>query len=257
MSFAVIAKHRCALVLMARVPVAGAVESLLSPPLTPEEAAALTACFLRDMAANIAEIVNTGSAEGVIMFTPPGAGPSLKEIIPSGFKVFPQRGERLGERLSNATEDLLNRGFHSVCLINSQTPTLPRSMIEDAVTALNDPGDHLVLGTATEGGYCLIGAKKPHPQLFERIAWTTADVFAHTSTRAAEMGLKLKVLPHWYNVDGPKMLNRLCQELFVPARQVSSSGRRERAYAAPYTRRFLTKLIEKEGPQRICPEVSL
>lgn len=207
------------------------------------------------MAANVAEIVDTGRAEGVIVFTPSGAEMSLREVVPRGFKLFAQRGETLGDRLSNATEDLLHRGFHSLCLIKCDSPTLPRSLLEVAIESLGHPGDRIVLGTAADGGYYLIGLKKPHRELFDRIARSRADVLAHTTALAAKMGLKVEVLPRWYNVDEAQTLDRLCGELFGSGRQMSPSGRRDEAYYAPYTRQYLAKLIERAGP-RIWPGIS-
>jgi len=48
------ASRQCALAVMTKAPQAGRVKTRLVPPLTPEEAAALNKCFLRDTAAAIA-----------------------------------------------------------------------------------------------------------------------------------------------------------------------------------------------------------
>jgi hypothetical protein len=89
--------------------------------------------------------------------------------------------------------------------------------------------------------------KQVHRNLFERIAWSTADVLARTVERAAEIGLEVEMLPCWYDVDDAETLNRLCEELFATRQQ-------DGAYAAPHTRAFLAALIEKD-PQRLCPKL--
>src|SRR6266478_6243294 len=169
----------CALALMAKVPFAGAVKTRLTPPLSPGEAGQLSTCFLRDMTTNMLGMIGDGT-KGVVLYTPANAEAFLHELIPDGFKLMAQRGETLGERLINAAADLLSNGFESVCLINSDSPTLPGELLRTAASFLAQDGDRVVLGPSEDGGYYLIGLKHPHHELFERIAWSTADVLAHT-----------------------------------------------------------------------------
>ncbi len=234
---------------MAKAPLAGEVKTRLVPPLTPAEAAALNVCFLRDMAGNVAEVTAAGRADGLVVYTPLGAEAAFDGILPERFKLLAQRGESLGDRLCNATDDLLKDGHGSVCLINSDSPTLPRSVLDRAIESLARGGDRVVLGAADDGGYYLIGLKLAHRNLFDRIAWSTADVLAHTVERAAEIGLEVEMLPRWYDVDDAETLSRLCEELFATYRQ-------DGAYSALHTRAFLAALIEKEGSRRVCPKLS-
>ena len=118
-------EYRCALGVMAKAPLAGVVKTRLVPPLTQVEAAALNTCFLRDMVANIGSCAANGQADGVVVYTPLGTEFAFEGLLPDGFKLLAQRGNSLGDRLANATEDLLRSGYHSVCLINSDSPTLP------------------------------------------------------------------------------------------------------------------------------------
>ena len=249
MSHSPTSKTKCALGLMAKAPLAGEVKTRLVPPLTPAEAAALNVCFLRDMAGNVAEVTAAGRADGLVVYTPLGAEAAFDGILPERFKLLAQRGESLGDRLCNATDDLLKDGHGSVCLINSDSPTLPRSVLDRAIESLARGGDRVVLGAADDGGYYLIGLKLAHRNLFDRIAWSTADVLAHTVERAAEIGLEVEMLPRWYDVDDAETLSRLCEELFATYRQ-------DGAYSALHTRAFLAALIEKEGSRRVCPKLS-
>lgn len=228
---------------MAKAPIAGVVKTRLVPPLTLTEAAALNVCFLRDMAANIDGVAAAGRADGFVVYAPAGAGAAFHGLLPPGFQMLAQRGESLGDRLCNATEDLLKAGYLGVCLINSDSPTLPRALLERAVDLLADDRDLAVLGAADDGGYYLIGLKHPHQNIFDRIAWSTADVLAHTLERAEEIGLPVELLPHWYDVDDSATLRRLYDELF-------STAPRDGAYPAPHTRAFLHGIVEKEGTER-------
>jgi glycosyltransferase A (GT-A) superfamily protein (DUF2064 family) len=91
-----------------------------------------------------------------------------------------------------------------------------------------------VLGPCDDGGYYLIGVKKPHRELFERINWSTERVFDQTMRRAREIGLEVKLLPSGYDIDDAAGLRRLCNEL------LRDSVRTE---IAPHTRKFMRQLI--------------
>ena len=239
----------CALGLMAKAPLAGEVKTRLVPPLTLREAAALNVCFLRDMAANVKSITETEQASGLVVYTPAGSESAFDGVLPDGLMLLAQRGKSLGERLCNATDDLLREGHSAVCLINSDSPTLPRSILIGAIKSLAPEGDRVVLGAADDGGYYLIGLKQAHGNLFDGIAWSTSDVLTRTKQRAAEIDLPVELLPCWYDVDDAQTLNRLCEELFF-------TQPLDGAYPAPHTRAFLDTIINREGPQRICPKLS-
>ena len=160
-----------------------------------------------------------------------------------------QRGETLGERLINAATQLLKE-FDSVCLINSDSPTLPLKVLSNAVSLLAEAGDRVVLGPSHDGGYYLIGLKRPHRYLFERIAWSTADVLAHTVERASEIDLPVELLPMWYDVDDAATLNLLCEELGQLPNGTSNRVRYEGGYVAPITRNYLAELMKQNGGTR-------
>ena len=203
----------CALAVMAKAPRAGRVKTRLSPPLTVEQAAELNVCFLRDTTENLAAVAADGRAAGVISYTPVGDEELFEGLLPEGFSLVAQRGDGFGERLLGAAEDILACGFGSVCLIDSDSPTVPRAVYEQAVVELARPGDRIVLGPAEDGGYYLIGMKQAHAALFERIAWSTETVYAETCERARAAGIEVVELPLWYDVDDAATLKILEAEL--------------------------------------------
>ena len=236
----------CALAVMTKAPRAGEVKTRLTPPLTPEEAAALNICFLRDTTAAISATASAGRARGIGAYTPVGAESAFTEILPAHFELVAQRGNDFGERLAFAAEDLFKIGFDSVCLIDSDSPTVPESAYAEAVRILAEPRDSVVLGPSDDGGYYLIGLNKMNRHLFEDIAWSTSSVFVQTMARAKEAEVTVGLLPTWYDVDDRATLRRLCEELLGDA--TVSNG-----YAAPETHAFLTSLIAREGRERIWP----
>ena len=227
-----IGKNLCALAVMTKAPRAGQVKTRLVPPLSPEEAAQLNICFLRDTAAAITKACGI-SARGVGVYTPLGAEAAYIDILPGDFELLPQRGEGFGERLASATEDLFQCGFASVCLIDSDSPTVSADVHAEAVEMLSKPGDRVVLGPSDDGGYYLIGMKHNHPQLFERVDWSTERVLEQTKQRASELSLEVSLLPTGYDVDDAATLRRLCDEL------LSEQSARD---LAPNTRKFLAAL---------------
>ena len=226
----------CALAVMAKAPRPGKVKTRLQPPLTAAEAAALNICFLRDTARNLAEVAAGGGAQGLICYTPIGDEVAFEGLLPEGFALVGQRGDGFGERLHMAAMDILACGFGAVCLIDSDSPTVPAEAFEAAVAALRMPGDRVVLGGSDDGGYYLIGLKVAHAAPFERITWSTGSVLSETVERVRAAGLELVELPLWYDVDDAGTLRVL--EAETAGREttaVCGNGRlRRKAYAGVF-----------------------
>ena len=99
-------------------------------------------------------------------------------------------------------------------VLNSDSPTLPTSLLVETADVLARPGDRAVFGPALDGGYYLLGLKAQHHRLFQNIAWSTEHVAHQTLERAAELDLPVHVLPTWYDVDDIAGLKMLRAELF-------------------------------------------
>jgi uncharacterized protein len=211
-----IGRGRCALAVMAKAPRPGKVKTRLSPPLTPEQASSLNICFLRDTTENIRQVSLGGKSAGLVAYTPVGEEEAFRGLLPEDFLLLPQRGDGFGERLFFACEDLLAAGFGAVCLIDSDSPTMPQAALLQAVESLARPGDRMVLGGCEDGGYYLIGLKQPHRRVFEEIDWSTSRVFEQTQERAGEIFLETELLPPWFDVDDAAALDRLQRELAAP-----------------------------------------
>jgi uncharacterized protein len=229
------ADNLCALAVMTKAPRAGHVKTRLVPPLTHEQAAQLNSCFLRDTAEAITNVSGT-AARGVAVYTPTGSEAVYLDILPQNFELIPQRGDGFGERLAFAASDLFRCGFGSVCLIDSDSPTVPADVYAKAVELLSVPHDRLVLGPSDDGGYYLIGMNREHQQLFERIDWSTERVLEQTRHRAQELKLELKLLPTGYDIDDAASLERLRDELLT----------NDYSALAPHTRKFLAELASQK-----------
>ena len=207
------AAPRVALCIMAKAPEAGQVKTRLCPPLSPDEDAELSRCFIRDKAAQVRQVAR---AKPAVAYTPENAA-AVFEVLAPGFTLLPQRGGDLTARLLSVLARLFAEGFHAAIMIDSDTPTLPTEFLERAVTLLASGEHDLVLGPSEDGGYYLIGLRRPHPELFEGIPWSTPAVLEETLRRARALGLSALRLPPWYDVDTGADLARLTAELAAGA----------------------------------------
>jgi len=237
----------CALAMMAKAPRSGDAKTRLAPPLSAAEAAELSGCFIRDTADNFIAAAQSSPIHGHVAYSPPESEAAFRAMLPEPIRLLPPRRAGLGYSLADAAEDLLAAGYGSVCLVNSDSPTLPTSVLVEAAQTLRAAGDRVVLGPAEDGGYYCIGLKNRHPRLFEDIAWSSERVFAQTLDRAREIGLDTAVLPTWYDVDDLTSLRRLAGELLSGTTQ---ENRRTR-FAAPHTTAFLLRLLGDGGDRRI------
>ena len=231
-----LAGNVCALAVMTKAPRAGQVKTRLVPPLSPQEAAELNICFLRDTAVAIGKALSP-TVRGVAVYTPLGAESAYNDILPGEFKLLPQRGDGFGERLTFAAEDLFKCGFSSVCLIDSDSPTVSGEIYAKATELLSQADDCLVLGPSDDGGYYLIGLNQNRPQLFQQIDWSTERVLEQTKARARELKLDVSLLPTGYDVDDAATLRRLGEELL--------SGDSPPAIAL-HSRKFLAELKRRK-----------
>ena len=111
---------------MAKAPRPGKVKTRLSPPLTLDQTAALNIVFLKDTTENLASIPG---AAGLISYTPVGDEALFAGLLPGTFALVAQRGNGFGERLLAAAQDILAIGYGAVCLIDSDSPTVPASRL--------------------------------------------------------------------------------------------------------------------------------
>lgn len=197
-----------ALLVIAKRPAPGRTKTRLTPPLSPEQAAALYECFLRDTLDLARRLPGVTPA---IAYLPAEDRPYFAELAP-GFVLVLQEGAALGERLDNALTHVLAHGFRRVAIMNSDGPTLPLAYLAAAFDALAGPAD-VVLGPSDDGGYYLIGLKRPAPRLLREVRMSTPTVLAETLALARELGLRVELLPPWYDVDDAESLARLQAEL--------------------------------------------
>ena len=206
-------RKSAAIGIMCKAPLPGRTKTRLAAVMGAGPAAALSACFLRDVAATIAALPDHLARKGYGVYAPAGAEAELRRILPPSFGLLLQADAEFGNVLYGAARDLLAAEHDCVMLVNSDGPTLPASVYFEAIAALRRAGDRMVLGPTVDGGYYLIGLKAAHRPLFADIPWGTEAVARLTIERAAGIGLEVVCLPEWYDVDDGEALDWLRQEL--------------------------------------------
>lgn len=199
--------------IICKAPQPGHSKTRLATAIGEVAASELSACFLRDVAAAIEAVPEALGRRGYGVYAPAGTEQIMRRLLPAGFGLLLQAGDDLGHVLLGATRALLEAGHDCVLLVNGDSPTLPTHLLVQAVESLREPGDRMVLGPASDGGYYLIGLKHPHKHMFTQIAWGTESVARSTCERAAEIGLATTLLSEWYDVDDIETLRWLQEEL--------------------------------------------
>lgn len=227
--------ERCAIAVMAKASHAGRTKTRLSPPLTLEQAADLNTVFLRDIADNLALAAQAAPIDAFMAFGPPGATAFFEQHLDQRVGLLEAWLPSFGDCLLHTVETLLGLGYGAACVLNSDSPTLPTALLIETARVLLAPGERVALGPSTDGGYYLLGLKRPHRRLFADITWSSERVCAETQARAAELELDTALLAPWYDVDDAASLQLLLGETlggraFCPT---------HRSYPAPHTAAFL------------------
>lgn len=197
------------LLIMAKQPISGSSKTRLIPALTAEEAAELSRCFIVDAASTMLDLAAGDSGMAVsIAGTPAAAEPYFAELAP-GTGFVAQEGDTLGHRLDHAMSGALADGASMVVAINSDSPTMPPRLVSHAFELLASEDVDVVLGPAEDGGYYLIGWKRPHPRLVIDVEMSTPHVLRDTLAIADAEGLRVATTEPWFDVDHPADLVRI------------------------------------------------
>ena len=230
----------CGIAVMAKASLPGKTKTRLVPPLSFEEAAAFNTAFLQDVAANIATAAREAAVACYMAYGPPGADDFFTRTLPAAGLIEAWH-QNFGDCLFTAIDQVLARGHGSAVVLNSDSPTLPTALLVECARELARPGDRVVLGPSSDGGYYLLGLKARHRRLFEDVAWSTERVAEQTLARAAELNLEVHVLETWYDVDDRSSLHMLHGELF----EGRAYSPRHIPHAAPHTCDLLDALMAR------------
>ncbi|WP_188192869.1 TIGR04282 family arsenosugar biosynthesis glycosyltransferase [Nonomuraea sp. SYSU D8015] len=181
--------NRTQIVVLAKRPRPGHVKTRLTPPYTPEEAAELAAEALRD---TLAAVAATPAAARILAIDDPEP-----DSAPAGFEVIAQRGEGLDERLAWAFADVYARRPIPALLVGMDTPQLTPALLTRAAAALRT--HDAVFGPAADGGFWLLGLRRPDPTRLLGVPMSTPGTGAAQLRRLSD--LSVATMPLLTDVD--------------------------------------------------------
>ncbi len=194
-------------ILFAKKPEAGKVKTRLAEGIGAAAATRLYRAFLKDILSSL----NGLPQSFAVAYTPEDAGGYFKEAAAGAVEIFPQQGRDLGERMRNTFLRQFSSGNGRVIIIGSDIPLLSPDILEEARAAL---AEHpVVLGPCRDGGYYLIGLRRPVPGLFSGISWGGDRVFRDTVSILRREECNYRILPELSDIDRAYDLKQLTAEL--------------------------------------------
>ena len=194
--------RRVGVAILARAPIPGQAKTRLIPVLGATGAAALHRWLLH-------RTVATALAADVGPVTLWCAGdpehPDFEHCRAFGAVAMrPQPEGDLGVRMLAA---LRESPTETTLVIGTDCPALTATHLHEAAQTLV-VHDAVIL-PAEDGGYVMIGARSPRPELFAAIDWGTTRVMAQTRQRLAALGWRWDEPATLWDVDRPEDLARL------------------------------------------------
>jgi len=188
--------------ILGKAPIPGLAKTRLMPALGAHGAAMLQEA-LTARAVETAIAAQTGPV--TLWATPDTTHPSFRELaVKYRIAIRRQPDGDLGARMLAACEAAPGPAL----VIGTDCPALSATHLQDAANALYSGSDVVVI-PAEDGGYALIGTRKPQPMLFRPMPWGTDLVMAETRKRITEMKLRLFELPALWDIDRPDDLDKL------------------------------------------------
>ncbi len=175
----------------------GTVKTRMCPPLTPDEAATLQGSLVMDAV----EGVRSLRGFDISVACSPGVEHPFFQTLAGRYPMqwCNQVGDDLGRRMHHALTDVFSRGHRYALLVGTDTPTLTRHHYVRAAEMLRS--HDVVFGPTEDGGYFLVGLKRPIPALFDKISWSTAHVLAQSQAQANMLGLAVGLLDRERDLD--------------------------------------------------------
>ena len=191
-------------IVFAKAPVPGLAKTRLAPALGADGAAALAARMLRHA---LAQATAAGLGPVALCAAPDTTHPALREAAAACGATLAAQGEGdLGERMHRAFSRHL--ALHGAALLmGTDAPALDAARLREAAQALQQ--HDAVFVPALDGGYALVGLRRPDARVFTGMRWSHAQVMADTRQRLRDAGLRWAELPAVADVDEPDDLVHL------------------------------------------------
>lgn len=206
---------RIGVAILAKAPIAGYAKTRLIPRLGPQGAAALQRWLLRR---TVATAMQAAIGPVSLWCAPDVDHPEFARFRTAGaLTIRVQPAGDLGERMHAAIVE--SSALAGTLVIGTDCPLLSPDLLRQAAASLHEHDATVV--PADDGGYVLIGLRRAARQVFERVAWSTAEVMAQTRERLAELNWRWAELSPLWDVDRDADFTRLAA-LFPELRTLGS-----------------------------------
>jgi rSAM/selenodomain-associated transferase 1 len=197
---------------MAKAPRPGTVKTRLASSLSAEAITDFYCCLLNDTLALARSLCDVE----VAIMCPQSDVNELAQLAGRQATVVGQKGEGLAAGLTSVFAHFApdhRREAHQrrIIAFNSDSPHLPRSVLEDAFETL--AAHDVVVGPTHDGGYYLVGTKASHPTLFAGDGMGTSSALERLLSCARALELSVGFADPFYDIDVADDLSRLAQEL--------------------------------------------
>lgn len=189
-------KKELAVIVFTRVPIPGQTKTRMMPYLSSRQCACLHSCFLKDIRNSCMDV----QADVFVCYTPEGKEGVLYPLTGEDAVYFPQEGEGLGERMYHAIETVLKKGYQACVLIGTDVPEIRADHLTDAFAML-EAGHDVVFGPTVDGGYYLVGMRRPYREVFEKQTYGYGNVLENTIRRLKEQKFKVGCIERLQDMD--------------------------------------------------------
>ena len=191
---------RRAIIVFTRVPEPGLTKTRMMPHLTPRQCAGLHTSFLKDILGECGKC----EADIFISYTPEEDREKIVRILGRKWKYFPQKGEGLGERMYRALQEVLGKGYDACLLCGTDVPELEKKCLDRAFRCLGEKD--VVFGKTRDGGYYLVGMKKPLKEAFSLDTYGHEKVLEETVDGLEKAGYTVGYTETLSDMDTPEDL---------------------------------------------------
>ena len=192
---------RCAVVVVARAPRAGAVKTRLAAGVGDAEALRI----YRELGARVCgALAALGGCARTVAVTPDDALDEAAAWLGDAWRYAPQGDGDLGARMGRQLRLAFAGGADAAVVVGTDCPDVDAPIIESALAAL--AGADVVFGPALDGGYYLVGARRDAAgddpaRLFDGVPWSSPRTLEANLRRVAALGLRHALLPPLRDVD--------------------------------------------------------
>ena len=185
------------LIIFVKYPDPGKVKTRIARELGAEKAADIYSLIAGSVIENVS---GSDKYRTVFFFDPPEMENGIRQWLGRDDVTYePQSGNTIGERMSDAFERVFSGGAEKAVLIGTDVPEITGETVNRAFRLLEF--EDAVIGPAEDGGYYLLGLKKPEPLLFDDIEWGSDSVYKRTVERIEKLDLSYKPLDTLRDVD--------------------------------------------------------